>query len=306
MNNLSKNLHLVEKTHNRSSFYKYMTADVAEVVLKNNTLRWSSPLLFNDPFDVPRELAYGIKPSQIKEAIINYYLTLFRNPPSDISSLNSKTQFLVNKIKSASSDKLINEIEAELRGTLLEDIPDSVSLDNFRKHWKKIIPEMRMLCLCESYEKTSMWYHYADKYSGAVIEFICVEDIDAPWRIAEPVRYTDESHLVSTPDGWAKLLSMEQEKAIKILFDTSIYTKSTDWAYEHEWRISSFKAPYEKGYFSDYSFNRRLIGNIYFGPLMKESEKENLIKISKGYPDMKIYEASIDIGRKISFQRISS
>ena len=27
-----------------------------------------------------------------------------------------------------------------------------------------MVQNMRILCLCESYRKTSMWYHYADKY----------------------------------------------------------------------------------------------------------------------------------------------
>ena len=55
-----------------------------------------------------------------------------------------------------------------------------------------MVQNMRILCLCESYRKTSMWYHYADKYKGAVIELICNDEIDSPWRIAEPIKYIDD------------------------------------------------------------------------------------------------------------------
>ena len=37
-------------------FYKYTSAWVAKIVLATRCLRYSSPLLFNDPFDVTQEL----------------------------------------------------------------------------------------------------------------------------------------------------------------------------------------------------------------------------------------------------------
>ncbi len=44
------------RSPSRENFYKCMTARVAKVVLTTRRLRWSSPLLFNDPFDVTQEL----------------------------------------------------------------------------------------------------------------------------------------------------------------------------------------------------------------------------------------------------------
>jgi len=37
--------------HDRDCFYKYVTCDVARLIIKNQTLRWSCPIAFNDPFD---------------------------------------------------------------------------------------------------------------------------------------------------------------------------------------------------------------------------------------------------------------
>src|SRR5262245_8464513 len=44
------------RTHDRESFFKYTTVSTAQIVLATRKLRWSSPILFNDFFDVPREL----------------------------------------------------------------------------------------------------------------------------------------------------------------------------------------------------------------------------------------------------------
>ncbi len=47
------------RQNDRKSFFKYMSPGTAKTVLENSTLRWSSPILFNDPFDVPREMSSG-------------------------------------------------------------------------------------------------------------------------------------------------------------------------------------------------------------------------------------------------------
>ncbi len=191
-----------------------------------------------------------------------------------------------------------------MRRYITEDDFESKTLDQFREQWVKQIQEMRILCLCESYDKTSMWYHYANEYKGVVIEFLCPDNIDAPWRIAKPIEYTDENHIVSTPEGWAKLLCMRHEDALECLFNTSVYTKSEDWSYEHEWRVASFKRPHENGSYSDYSFDRESVGNLYLGPLMYNAEKNRLISASLEYEQMSVYESEINVSRKITFNQI--
>jgi hypothetical protein len=57
------------RRHDRESFFKYMSAAMAAIVLQNRTLRWSSPVLFNAPFDVPWELFFGLSPEDIAQAL---------------------------------------------------------------------------------------------------------------------------------------------------------------------------------------------------------------------------------------------
>ena len=37
-------------------FFKYVNVDAAKIILESGKLRWSSPLMFNDPFDVQFDL----------------------------------------------------------------------------------------------------------------------------------------------------------------------------------------------------------------------------------------------------------
>jgi hypothetical protein len=43
--------HLIKPWHGKYAFFKYYTADSAKLTLKNTSRKWSTPLLFNDPFD---------------------------------------------------------------------------------------------------------------------------------------------------------------------------------------------------------------------------------------------------------------
>ena len=80
-----------------------------------------------------------------------------------------------------------------------------------------------------------MWYHYADKYRGVVLEVICDDELDSAWLMVKKVEYPEAKPLVYTAEGWAELLLKPLEEAVRIIFHTCSYTKSPDWSYEDEW-----------------------------------------------------------------------
>src|SRR2546428_13969576 len=66
------------RRHDRQFFYKYVTAKIAKIVLTTRTLRWSSPVLFNDPFDVTQELRLNFTEEEINAALNNELATLIQ------------------------------------------------------------------------------------------------------------------------------------------------------------------------------------------------------------------------------------
>jgi len=146
-----------------------------------------------------------------------------------------------------------------------------------------------------------MWFHYADQYKGAVLEFNCNDDLDSAWLGAHPVTYPASKPEVFEADGWAKLMMMPRERAIKTIFHVSTYTKSPDWSYENEWRITSFKRPNDTGLFTDYKFNPRELSAIYLGPLISPVDKASLIAVAAGYPHVRIFEVVVGMSRAFLF-----
>jgi hypothetical protein len=152
------------RTHDRESFYKYVSVTTAGKVLSNRTLRWSSPTLFNDPFDVPRELSFGVTPEQILEAVVQRLTDCIEHPPADTSELHPGVRLIVETVKRGIPEDVKAELLEGLRKTAAAQHPTSKNIDELRAHWRASVLDFRILCLSESADHMAMWYHYADGY----------------------------------------------------------------------------------------------------------------------------------------------
>lgn len=293
------------RKHNRSSFFKYMTASTAEIVLSSRSLRWSSPLLFNDPFDVPRELTPGVSPQDLVAAVARRFAALIEQPPEDASSLTPRLQLIIDAVKNGIPASVRAELIASLDSEAKASIPTGDSLEAFRAMWRKSIADMRILSLTESPSHIAMWYHYAGKYTGVVLEVACVDTLDSAWLAAQRVDYPQEKPGVYTVEGWAQLLMLKPELSTQQMLQTSTFTKSPDWSYEREWRVVTFKRPTDTGHFTDYRFDPRELVTIYLGPHIKSDDRARLIALASQYPNAKVVAVSLDLSRELLFEEMS-
>ena len=294
------------RQHERKCFFKYMSTRTAYIVLHNRTLRWSSPIEFNDPFDIPREILSGINAADIQKAAPECLFEILKNPPNDITDFNPKFQLILRALENADSN-IKKQIYEEIENMPASGPADSGSLDELKTIWKNFIPDFRILCLCEAHDIISMWYHYADRYKGVVIEFDCNDDLDSAWLMAKPVKYTETIPEISSAKSWAKVLLKQKEKAIETLMDACTFSKTPDWSYEKEWRVTSFKRPHETGTVSDYKFNAKEIKSVYLGPLIDQNDMADLLKIlNDKYPNAKLYTIKIGMNRSFIFTEIKT
>ena len=55
--------------HDKKHFYKYMSTETAFLVLRNRNFKYSSPILFNDPFDIQTELLFDFDKELFPELV---------------------------------------------------------------------------------------------------------------------------------------------------------------------------------------------------------------------------------------------
>jgi hypothetical protein len=290
------------QTHNRTSFYKYVSAEVAKIILVTKTLRWSSPLLFDDPFDVTRVLAVDIKHSEIQEYIIDSVIDLVQNNAELPSELNPQLRFMIETLRKSGRNDVKEEIINSLHDSKNELNTASPALSELREMWKKMAPTFRILCFSARNNIEPMWDRYADKYRGVVLEFSCLKEFDSPWLISEPVQYRP-SFLDKA--GWGRVLTLNQDAAARYIFHESCYTKNPDWSYQEEWRIASFNRAGEDGEYSDYKFNPKELSAVYLGPEISAEDKEIILSLLKyELSHVNVYSGHITNETVISFKPI--
>jgi len=292
------------RRHDREMFYKYVSAATAKAILRTRTLRWSSPTCFNDPFDVPRELSFGLTPKQIVEACAQHMSDLIESPPRDTSELLPQIRLILEAVRSGVSAELKGELLQGLKLSAAEQNPTGESMDAMRAKWRAELDDFRILCLTESPSHMAMWYHYADRYRGVALGFRCVDALDSAWLTARPMVYAAEKPEVYTAIGWARLLALRTDVAVRRLLDISTYTKAADWSYEHEWRVLSFKRPADTGSFTDYGFNPPELAEVYVGPLIGPDDEREVKKLVATYPEAQALRASVGMDRQLCFTRI--
>ena len=290
---------LETRTHNRKTFFKYTSAATARVILERGALRWSSPVLFNDPFDVPRELAFGVGSVDISKALGQRIAQLIATPPEDTSVLSVSARRIVEKAQAVRLSGTLPEL-IETASALYDPLEvTGEGMTELRSQWRAWVPKLRILCLTESPAHIAMWYHYADKYRGAVLEVQCVDKYDSAWFAARKVMYPATKPAIYTADGWATLLTKENELATRELIMAGIFTKAQDWSYENEWRLMALSEG--PGYYTDHDFHPPELAGLYIGPDTAARDRQQLLRLVAGYPDARVVDVAIGMDRDLHF-----
>ena len=235
------------KTHDKEFFYKYVTSDTALRILSDLTVRWSSPLLFNDPFDTQMELRQGFEAD-------NFELLLWQEIERRVCGsepLHGDPANLFFRILKAMQQGKLERRFDEIKAAILRESPDGESkrivsnyhsiVQGLNDHWKTLLHGMRIFCVSEVFDDLLMWAHYSGDHTGAVIKFKCLPALDTALCIAEAVKYNDEIPLLMTYKDLVDYLCGAGRLTERDYFKKQALTKSSHWAYEREWRVVDFE-----------------------------------------------------------------
>lgn len=146
--------------------YKYSSYDIGvNKILIENTLNFSHPTIFNDPFDCNEKL---LKMSLTKEELIelfNHYKTKVPESYWDI---------------------------------LWKKINDPLEMEKFNKSQRD---RLKISCFSKKYNEILMWSHYANKHSGICVGFDFPDSYMEDFVLV-PVRYVPE---LKSVDGMASI-----------------------------------------------------------------------------------------------------
>lgn len=282
--------------HNRKYFYKYVTAKTALLILRTRKLKYSSPVTFNDPFDVQTRVDYGFELSDMMGAYKDEMYKLIYGdiePTGDTTDRHFREIQLLRKIAKEKSIKPPKYVFKKETGASDNETVERAkqNVENLNSWWKKFVRASRVFCVTEEYDNLLMWAHYAKDHTGVVIKFECSRELDTPLCIARSVNYIETPPVIATLDEYIPYITGQDK--IKVNHDLLIYklfqSKSTQWKYEKEWRV--FKPPIHMEnpiirrdsdgneiLYDLEPFYPQEIHSIYFGCKIDDAERQKIEK----------------------------
>ncbi|TDF86287.1 DUF2971 domain-containing protein [Pseudomonas sp. H9] len=225
----------------RRSLFKYTTPKTALTILQNKTVRYSSPLTFNDPFDIQTGLHFDFKLDELAEKIVDHigrFASASVPPPVDEEHPWGQMALIARrKFPTCGFDKAfwLNMIKPSFDTDIVPIITETQA--NFRKYWDNSLPAMRVFCVSEERDNLLMWAHYAENHTGAVFEFLSLPEKDNVLSIAQKVDYVSNPPTFFSEQEWLNDFISIKPLDTSLLHRRYVLQKSKDWHYEKEWRV---------------------------------------------------------------------
>ncbi|MGA2893543.1 MAG: DUF2971 domain-containing protein [Xanthobacteraceae bacterium] len=251
--------------------FKYCTASTAKIVLESRSVRWSSPKLFNDPFDLQFDLHLEYDELSLKQRLRDELWAIYSHQ-KPLNARNSFGQILLPWMQT-NPGLSRDSFESLVLGSSLDESLGRANLllPSVHADLRNKLVGTKVLCLSELHDNILMWSHYSGNHTGAVLEFHCDDGRQHVLHHAEPVRYRTKMPRLMDEDAMVEFFSGQLELSEKIILDETVYVKATDWAYEKEWRLV-WPSDDSSRNFVDVPFEGRDLVGVYFGCRMSQAD----------------------------------
>lgn len=275
-------------------FYKYASPDATLAMLENGSVRYSTPLAFNDPFDVQSGLHFDFDLSTLHSSLLDRMEVMASSPelpPVDPDDVWGKIVLLAHEhYPQRGFDKpRWKTLTAEPFERMIDVIRETQK--GYQRRWREeLLPEMRVFCVSEERDNLLMWAHYAADHKGAVFEMWSLPEEDNPLSVAKPVDYVDTPPSFYTEAEWLDDLVGIKPLDYRPLYQRYAYIKSKHWSYEREWRVWY---PFSKTDKSDYSpINPNELKSIYVGCRASSEFRQRVVALAtEKFPATRIFFA---------------
>jgi hypothetical protein len=294
--------------HNKlEQFYKYVTPSTALKIIQGRRLRWSSPVLFNDPFDHQSGFAWNFSADDFYAELVKWIehavYDVEQYTPTQESSATKMVSLLRQRrpprekfrefaaaIMAQSYSQLFQQQTARLNDEVTRFLLDS-----------------KVLCLSKVHDNVVMWAHYAQSHQGAVFKLRRLEHLDHQFLIAQPVEYTiDPARYASLQEYAHHLVGLESFDPAPRIWSLA-YRKHVDWSYEREWRVhvplmGTSRAPW----YYDEGETQELFEAVYLGCRASDDFSREILAARNAYlPKMDIYRAeTVGPTMQLRFEKI--
>jgi hypothetical protein len=201
--------------------YKYLPPTRIDV-LRNLRIRFSSPRVLNDPFEL-KPVVTGLAPNAVlldhlNEGLNERVVADYEKLPTHVRALISLDQFQAKAREFMPNAEQAMLVMAQMATPMIQQQLE-----------EKICDVIGILCLTTSPDNLLMWAHYADAHRGFLIEF----DSESP--------FFHQQRSENDEFGYLREVRYQQDRPNMLMSEMEAFhvflTKGLDWKYEAEWRM---------------------------------------------------------------------
>lgn len=269
------------------SLYKYYSIESGLKTLSEGKIKWSSPLIFNDPFDNQCDfIIEGTKDDYVTCMVNNLKAHISEESEFKLAFSDSIVNQQLAILKSLPKNVAFKFIDLAGKSTLYKDDEIFKYKDLFNATIKQcFLRNSSIFCLSENNDNILMWSHYAENHTGIVVNFKDYPPADSPIKLAKKVVYSENLPTFRIEDLAYKNISKED------IYNAFTLTKAKCWEYEQEWRITTFMR--KNGSLCEIiPFEKKEVQGIYLGCNISQVNAQKVVSLVKNeYPWAKIYQA---------------
>lgn len=273
-------------------FFKFMSRGTGRLVLKNGTLRWSTPGTLNDPYDMQFNLHFDVdRQSVISATLEKLWLSHYGDDPVPAGNQFGR---LVNAFRGRFPQLSRETFDHEFGASASEAL-DAMerTLPEFNEAIQSEMATSKILCLSEVSDDMLLWAHYAEEHRGVAARFRSVEGLDSPYSEARAVQYVNGMPKLLDDEFWSDMLSGRKSMDPHAIIKHLVYTKSSHWAYEREWRIYSGDGRNRHAVHEDIPFHLLELDAVILGCRMPEVDRAEFTALCHNlYPHAEVLVAT--------------
>lgn len=272
------------------TIYKYLDYEGIKKTLTGRSFKLSRPSDFNDPLDLYIQEAFGVDQIYFLKDLQKEF-SAFVSGDIDYRLLPDNPLkygiILINQALRTASPSSIEMIKNEMVGGSIDDFFDVPRLEEVTREALEFVSKRfkdeGVFCSTVDNKNFLMWAHYADGHKGAVIEFTPNVEQDSVFLASRPVQYSKIRPLLyrSAKDMIEHSFTMTIDQSVAKIVDGLIFTKSEEWRYEQEYRLSIPDMVPEGENFSTLRFDFTELSSIFFGCRMPTDQKQELAHFAR-------------------------
>ncbi len=267
------------------AIYRYFDMKGVKATLTNRSLRFCSPVAYNDPFDCGWDPTWVLRTPEAKARHFELLREAIENPSSWPPGMPRSWRLALEEERKSIAHLQDTERESRIREFIGDASAYAAGASEFSGRLDKLRERMRVCSFTNLNDSILMWSHYADKHRGVVLGFdrhllecsLRVPIMRVEYRESLPATVDVDSFLSNIIYGLN--LDPSDERITECL----TLAKYAQWAYEKEWRFVCVEPRYTPGIYSHFSFSPHCLVEVCFGAATDPSDRRTIMRLVREF-----------------------